>query len=585
MATIEDLLVEQIQTIYSISRVLPNFKKLGQAKMTRAVSQERLAGLKEYFAKCQSLHAKITRLASAKMKSEHEYFQTEQFLACEVVYNQTADYIVEVLAGFEIPFHQATAADVSGFSDSSRPSTRLPKLNLPTFDGSIDKWENFRDRFTSLIRYDQTLSNVDRMHYLISCVKGEASNALSNLAVTDANFPVAWDILIARYDNKRRLINCHLQSLLNLPSASANTSKDLCALRDQTNAAVHALKNLERPVEHWGDILVFLVTQKLDKHSREAWELKHGITVPYPTFDELNKFLNNRIRALETMLPVKPKEKLTDATKSTKNNTLASHAASTFTFACPVCKGNHLLYQCSTFLNQTPSQRFDFIRKNNRCLNCFSSKHNMKECTSSRVCKQCHKRHHTLLHFNAATKPSSSDQTVAPETARDNSESEVAIHLVSETLPSSSTILLAVARVRIHSQHDRVVTVRALIDPGSVATLITESVVQCLKLPKVKTFVRVTGVGEADSIVRHATKVTITPTSGDGPAYATNALILKKLTKYLPCQYPSTRHWRHVSGLNFADSDPMSREPINLIIGADLYKRLLREGIRQGPAN
>ncbi|XP_011691715.1 PREDICTED: uncharacterized protein LOC105452373 [Wasmannia auropunctata] len=181
MSNLSEFLAVQKQTIYTISRVLPNFKKLGQAKMTRAVTKERLATLKETFAKCQDLHAKITLVAEETKQTDHLYFTEHQFKACEDIYNDTADYMVEVVATLDPVFYQASAADVSGVSESFRPSSKshLPKLNLPTFDGSLEKWENFRDRFTSLIRHDYTLSNVDRMHYLSSCVKGEASNALN----------------------------------------------------------------------------------------------------------------------------------------------------------------------------------------------------------------------------------------------------------------------------------------------------------------------------------------------------------------------------------------------------------------------
>ncbi|KYN08018.1 hypothetical protein ALC62_01007 [Cyphomyrmex costatus] len=359
--------------------------------------------------------------------------------------------MAEILSGFETPLLQSAIGDVSCLSHSYRPTTHLPKLHLPTFDGSIDKWENFRDRFTSLIRNDQSLSSVNRMHYLSSCVKGEAINALSHLAITDANFAVAWDILVARYDNKRRLINYHFQSLLNLPTVSTNTSKDLCALSDISNAAIQGLRNLGRPVEHLSDMLVFLISQKLDKISREAWELRRDTSEPYPTFAEINQFLNERIQAFGTIIPIKPKEKSTDTTKSAKNNTVASHAASTVSFKCPVCKqGTHLLYQCETFLNKTPIQRSEYIRQNNRCLNCFSRKHHVKNCTNSHVCKYCNAQHHSLLHYNVTANPSTSEQSEAPATT-----SEVATHFVSKTVSPNSIGLLATARLRLHSPHGR----------------------------------------------------------------------------------------------------------------------------------
>lgn len=67
------------------------------------------------------------------------------------------------------------------------------------------------------------------------------------------------------------------------------------------------------------------------------------------------------------------------------------------------------------------------------------------------------------------------------------------------------------------------------------------------------------------------------------PAYTTTALILKSLTKYLPCRIPSNHRWKHLEGLELADSEPMNNDSIDLIIGADLFGMLLCDGVQKGP--
>jgi len=150
-------------------------------------------------------------------------------------------------------------------------------------------------------------------------------------------------------------------------------------LHDQTNKAIQALSNLGCATEHWDDWLVFLVSQKLDKSSRKAWELKLGDTVDYPRYREFDQFLASRIRAFDAIAPVNATEK---AQTTSKKKTLALHIASTVLFSCSLCKVNHLLYQCSTFLKQTPSQRFEFIKNQKRCVNC--TKHSVKDCKNLR---------------------------------------------------------------------------------------------------------------------------------------------------------------------------------------------------------
>ncbi|KMQ87558.1 hypothetical protein RF55_13124 [Lasius niger] len=66
------------------------------------------------------------------------------------------------------------------------------------------------------------------------------------------------------------------------------------------------------------------------------------------------------------------------------------------------------------------------------------------------------------------------------------------------------------------------------------------------------------------------------------PVLTTTASILNSLTSYSPSSVLSHVNWPHLAGLNLADPDPLSKDPIDIIIGADLYSELLLDGIRKG---
>lgn len=190
-----------------------------------------------------------------------------------------------------------------------------------------------------------------------------------------------------------------------------------------------------------------------------------------------------------------------------------SHTASTVNMTCPNCKTNHLLYQCPSFLQQTPSQRFEFLKRCKRYINCFSVKHSAKDCTSLHTCKQCHKKHHTLLHFKSSMKPTVSEQASNLSPNNNKTESNITAHLLSKSVSIKYNILVATARVRVYSSQGRYVNVRVLLDQGSVSTLISETLVQSLRLPKTKLSVCITGIGRTQSVMRHAAEITITPAS------------------------------------------------------------------------
>lgn len=56
-------------------------------------------------------------------------------------------------------------------------------------------------------------------------------------------------------------------------------------------------------------------------------------------------------------------------------------------------------------------------------------------------------------------------------------------------------VLLATARVLIKDQHDRLHTVRALIDPGFETSIVAEALAQRLRLPRASAAVAIFGVG------------------------------------------------------------------------------------------
>ncbi|XP_046145347.1 uncharacterized protein LOC123988738 [Osmia bicornis bicornis] len=98
------------------------------------------------------------------------------------------------------------------------------------------------------------------------------------------------------------------------------------------------------------------------------------------------------------MSPIKT-DKPENVTVKSKPKTISTNTSTVSPIICPVCKQNHLLYQCQTFQALEPSERFKLIKSQRRCVNCFSAKHAKEQCHSQRSCKECKQRHHTLLHF------------------------------------------------------------------------------------------------------------------------------------------------------------------------------------------
>lgn len=133
-------------------------------------------------------------------------------------------------------------------------------------------------------------------------------------------------------------------------------------------------------------------------------------------------------------------------------------------------------------------------------------------------------------------------------------------------------VLLATAWVTVTVASGRAVSVCALLDQGSEMTFITESLVQALRARKFNMPVEISAVGEVNAgTYRYATTINVSQRGRVTPAYSTTALILKSLTAYCPKRLPADVSLAHLADLQWADSDPMSSDPISLIIGTDIY--------------
>ncbi|CAK1554242.1 unnamed protein product [Leptosia nina] len=160
---------------------------------------------------------------------------------------------------------------------------RLPQISLPKCNGSYEKWQPFFDLFSSLIHNNSNLSPVQKLHYLKSCLQGEAHNVLQNLPITDANYSEAWLQLIRRYNNKRFNVNEVLKRLFAQRALHNESSTLIKDLLNTTSSCLKCLENMNISTASWDAIINFVVVSKLDTESKRMWELevsrKEGICV------------------------------------------------------------------------------------------------------------------------------------------------------------------------------------------------------------------------------------------------------------------------------------------------------------------
>ena len=269
---------------------------------------------------------------------------------------------------------------------------RLPKLELPTFDGNLDEWLSFRDLFVAAVHDNSGLTGAQKLQYLKASVKGDAALLLQSVSITNDNYEQAWDLLNNRYQNRREIVTSTLKRLVNHPPMRNESPAELRKLVDNTMECIRSLKVMKVPVEQWDIIISYLIVDKLDRESKQQWELniKSG---EIPPLKELIEFLDQRSRALSNLSY--RGQRISNASYVDNKSSPARTAASSD--SCPRCGAKHFLNKCTDFLNNlSVDEKITFVKDNHVCENCLRSGHTTQQCRSG-GCHVCGDKHHTLL--------------------------------------------------------------------------------------------------------------------------------------------------------------------------------------------
>ncbi|XP_058826944.1 uncharacterized protein LOC131686930 [Topomyia yanbarensis] len=503
--------------------------------------------------------------------------------------------------------------------DHSLSRIKLPEVRLPTFDGSISEWITFRDTFKSLIDSNPQLSPIDKLSYLVASLSKDARKVIESIEHIAANYTVAWHLLERRFDNKKLVVKTYIDSLFSIDSMKRESYESLMQLVDDFERNLCMIEKMNIPTDGWSVLLAHMVCSRLDPSTLKQWEIHHKST-DVPTYHDVIAFLRTHLTVLQSLTPFKSRSfdyVKSETVRSQKSKVNTVHTATNSSpGTCPFCsKYAHSPFKCDVFQKLSVALRFEQVKKLNLCINCFSSSHLLRNCSSG-ACRVCNQKHHTMLHqsptdrsFTQSKSPipiTSSSQP--PKSSKDNqpnslnqpstsrssppAESQTptatASSLVSTTLVGSScnvpaTVLLQTAIVKVFNSYGNGQWARALLDPASQLNLITENLVQKCQLRRYSNRQEIGGVGNSIVVSYHAVTIRIGSRCSDFLADA-QCHILKKITRELPVRCVDTSSWHIPSNIVLADPKFHEPGPIDLLIGMELYYDLLLEGfLKLGP--
>lgn len=368
--------------------------------------------------------------------------------------------------------------------------------------------------------------------------------------------------------------------LFNLPNMQQQTVAQLKRIHDVTIETLYAIKNLGVNVDTWDPILVHILSQKLDADTHSEYHDSLKDCRKLPKLKDLLDFLEAKFTSLEASRRKqennqKPntssgqqqnhsyfkKQYSSNQASSNKKITKSFHVS---TIRCPICDGEHGMYNCARFLEMPIQLKLNTVNKMNICVNCLFS-HNGKKCTSAYRCRICAGQHNTLLH-DAFIKNKPERPTNTSHVSKDDDTSE---------------ILLATAVVNVETDDGTQIQLRALIDQGSQISLITEHAAQLLGSKREKCKGVIFGVGQRENHCKGMTTITCSSVYNDFK-FQTSVFIMNNLIKNLPNNTFTKPSWSHLQNINLADPEFNNSRKVDLLFGADIYSQIILGGIIKG---
>uniref|UniRef100_A0A1I7VNM1 Uncharacterized protein n=1 Tax=Loa loa TaxID=7209 RepID=A0A1I7VNM1_LOALO len=85
-------------------------------------------------------------------------------------------------------------------------NVNLPQLSLPVFNGDPRQWRGFWSSFNAAVHL-QTIPKIQKLNYLISCLKGSALQAVRGFDIAPENYEVVRKLLTEKYGDSSRQPN------------------------------------------------------------------------------------------------------------------------------------------------------------------------------------------------------------------------------------------------------------------------------------------------------------------------------------------------------------------------------------------
>ncbi|XP_037959351.1 uncharacterized protein LOC119688756 [Teleopsis dalmanni] len=443
-----------------------------------------------------------------------------------------------------------------------------PPTRLPDFYGKFEEWQNFVDLFTDLVHYNHMLSSSMKLDYLRSHVKGEARMAISHLLNgSSANYDTAWYTLKTRYENKRLNFSQQFDKLLDMKTINSSSVTSLKTSHDTAKQCIQMIEfNSDNDIESNCDkLFAHIILRKLDKEGIQLYEQHVKKPRQIQMLKDVFEFLEQQFQTLEAQNRLKATriDSIIPTYVSKTQNT---------SIRCQCCNQiGHRMYNCSKFLDMSVSQRTTIVRNKQLCETCLSH-NNRSKCYSMFRCKKCNKAHNSLLHMDY-------NQKNVRVNTKINKDEKTCSTIIKKD--KKKRTLLPTVLISTKSSNGDNHELRALIDQGSQVSMVSEKIAHSLLLKKIRYKTKLSGLSNVSMATSNSKVFTeISSRFNNKNKVKGEFLVISHLIKLLP-EEPIEVEDAVWDTYKLADPEFNKSDRIDLIIGSDLYPKIIKEGIKK----
>lgn len=461
---------------------------------------------------------------------------------------------------------------------------QLPQLKIPEFSGESRDWQSFKDLFDKIVHNNATISNDIKVQYLKTYIKGKAARLVSHVAPNADNYLTCYDILCNRYENKRENLGKFIDTIMSMEKVKFESSEGLKFIHDTAYECIMAINNIGVSTKNWDSLLVHILLKKLDSKTIVDYETQlKNVKEPQKLNDFLG-YLEQRFLALasaESKNDMKNENRESFDKKKEKNKNKKDDS----NFKCSYCEKSHSVYSCNELKSLEPSKRVEKVKEKKLCFVCLQP-HKIDECKSKFKCKTCDKKHSTLLHVEkkSASHESKNAMCTMAQTIDSDSSEDDTRNVNALVAANSSSSVLCTAMVYVVAKSGEKFLLRALIDNCAESAFISEQAVQLLKLDKESVSASISGIGECERNSNRMVSMTIFSRFGDEFSLQTDAIVMKKLTKY-KTMADKLSEYEHLKNLRLADTVTNCNEPVDIMLGTVEHAIIIKPGLVKGKPN